>query len=154
MLCSSLALCFPIWSIHVEVSDHGSNTTTVLYMRLWMPHPWRHSRPGWMWLWAAWSGGWRPCPWGLKPDDIWGPFQPSPFYDSMIHSVILLYGLTFGLISLLKYTMFPLSTSWLCCLHSAALPHAIRQGTVLLVLLLSCCAHSWWCIWFGRLELK
>jgi len=23
-----------------------------------MPHPWRHSRPGWMWLWAAWSGGW------------------------------------------------------------------------------------------------
>ena len=28
--------------------------------RLWMPHPWMHSRPGWMWLWAAWSGGWRP----------------------------------------------------------------------------------------------
>jgi len=26
--------------------------------RLWMPHPWRHSRPGWMWRWAAWSGGW------------------------------------------------------------------------------------------------
>uniref|UniRef100_A0A669QTQ2 Coiled-coil-helix-coiled-coil-helix domain containing 3 n=1 Tax=Phasianus colchicus TaxID=9054 RepID=A0A669QTQ2_PHACC len=25
--------------------------------RLWMPHPWRHSRPGWMWLWAAWSAG-------------------------------------------------------------------------------------------------
>ena len=25
--------------------------------------PWRHSRPGWMWLWAAWSGGWRPCTW-------------------------------------------------------------------------------------------
>ena len=21
-------------------------------------HPWRHSRPGWMWLWAAWSAGW------------------------------------------------------------------------------------------------
>ena len=27
---------------------------------LWMPHPWRHSRPGWMWLWAAWSDGWWP----------------------------------------------------------------------------------------------
>ena len=26
--------------------------------RLWMPLPWRHSRPGWMWLWAAWSSGW------------------------------------------------------------------------------------------------
>ncbi|EPJ33721.1 hypothetical protein CP061683_1801B, partial [Chlamydia psittaci 06-1683] len=19
-------------------------------------------RPGWMWLWAAWSSGWPPCP--------------------------------------------------------------------------------------------
>jgi len=28
---------------------------------VWKPHPWRHSRPGWMWLWAAWSAGWRPC---------------------------------------------------------------------------------------------
>ena len=27
---------------------------------LWMSHPWRHSRPGWMWLWASWSGSWRP----------------------------------------------------------------------------------------------
>ena len=57
--------------------------------RLWMPHPWRHSRPGWMWLWAAWSGGWRPCSvervegGGLKPDDHGGPFQPRPFYDSV-----------------------------------------------------------------------
>ena len=31
--------------------------------RLWMPHPHRHSRPGWMWLWAAWSSGWWPCTW-------------------------------------------------------------------------------------------
>ena len=22
---------------------------------------WRHSRPGWMWLWAVWSIVWRPC---------------------------------------------------------------------------------------------
>jgi len=29
--------------------------------RLWMPHPCRHSRPGWMWLWAAWSAGWWLC---------------------------------------------------------------------------------------------
>jgi len=21
-------------------------------------HPWRHSRPSWMWLWAAWFSGW------------------------------------------------------------------------------------------------
>jgi len=31
--------------------------------RLWMPHPCMHSRPGWMWLWATWAGGWRPCTW-------------------------------------------------------------------------------------------
>jgi len=29
--------------------------------RLWMPHPCRHSSPGWMWLWAAWAGSWWPC---------------------------------------------------------------------------------------------
>ena len=50
--------------------------------RLWMPHPWRHSRPGWMWLWAAWAAGWQPCR-GLELDDHSGPFQPRPFYDSM-----------------------------------------------------------------------
>ena len=36
--------------------------------RLWMPRPWRCSRPGWMGPWAAWSsikwGGWWPCPAG------------------------------------------------------------------------------------------
>ena len=35
--------------------------------RLWMPHPWRCSRPGWMGSWAAWSSikhrGWWPCLW-------------------------------------------------------------------------------------------
>ena len=30
--------------------------------KLWMLHPWRCSRPGWMVLWATWSGGWQPCP--------------------------------------------------------------------------------------------
>jgi len=33
--------------------------------RLWMPHPWRCSRPGWMGPWAAWPsvkcGDWWPC---------------------------------------------------------------------------------------------
>jgi len=29
---------------------------------LWMPHPWKHSRPGWMGPWTAWSGGQQPCP--------------------------------------------------------------------------------------------
>lgn len=29
--------------------------------RLWTPHPRRRSRPGWMWLRAAWSSSWWPC---------------------------------------------------------------------------------------------
>ena len=39
-----------------------------------------------MWLWAAWSAGWRPCTYSkeLKLDDHCGPFQPRPFYGSMI----------------------------------------------------------------------
>jgi len=37
------------------------NRLPCLGWRLWMPHPWMHSRSGWMWLWAAWSSGWRPC---------------------------------------------------------------------------------------------
>jgi len=28
-----------------------------------VPHPWRHSRPGWMVPWAASAGGGKPCPW-------------------------------------------------------------------------------------------
>ena len=31
------------------------------YSALVRPHPWRHSRPDWMWLWAAWSGGCQLC---------------------------------------------------------------------------------------------
>jgi len=33
-----------------------------------MPHPWKHSRSGWMGLWATWST-WRcACPWqGFGP---------------------------------------------------------------------------------------
>jgi len=33
-----------------------SLTLTSRSVKSWnMPHSWRHSRPGWMWLWAAWS---------------------------------------------------------------------------------------------------
>ena len=50
-----------------------------------MPHPCRHPRPGWMWLWAAWAAGWRPAhSRGLELDECCGPLQPRPFYDSMI----------------------------------------------------------------------
>jgi len=28
-----------------------------------------------------------PIAWGLEPDDLKGPFQPKPFYDSMYFAV-------------------------------------------------------------------
>ena len=31
--------------------------------KLWLPPPWKCSRPGRMGLWATWSGGRCPCPW-------------------------------------------------------------------------------------------
>ena len=31
--------------------------------KLWLPPPWKCPRPGWMELWATWSGGRCPCPW-------------------------------------------------------------------------------------------
>jgi len=31
--------------------------------KLWMPHPWRCSRPGWMGPWATWSSSWQPYLW-------------------------------------------------------------------------------------------
>ena len=42
--------------------------------------------------WAAWAGmkwgGWWPCMQlgGLELCDPWGPFQPGPFYDSVLSS--------------------------------------------------------------------
>lgn len=31
--------------------------------KLWMPHPLKGSKPGWMGLWAPWFSGRWPCPW-------------------------------------------------------------------------------------------
>ena len=47
-----------------------------------MPPPWKHSRPGWMGLWATWARGRWPC---LQQGvGITWSFQPKPSYDSMI----------------------------------------------------------------------
>lgn len=46
---------------------------------------WRHSKPGWMWLWATWCS-WR-CPcllWRVEPDDIWTSLPTQRFHDSII----------------------------------------------------------------------
>jgi len=49
----------PTW--HMERFGHGMFCFPPV--RLWVPHPWRHSRLGWTEPWAAWSAGWQPCPW-------------------------------------------------------------------------------------------
>ena len=53
--CSS-AFSSMSWAVE---TTHGGwwGTGTGCPRRLWMPHPCRHARPGWMWLWAAWAPG-------------------------------------------------------------------------------------------------
>jgi len=53
--------------------------------KLWMPHPWWHTRPGWVGHWAACSGRGQPAhSSGLGLSGLSGPFQPKPFCDSML----------------------------------------------------------------------
>lgn len=49
-----------------------------------MLHPWRCLRPGWMGLWATWSGGRRPCPWQRGWNQVIFKVPSSPN-----HSLIL-----------------------------------------------------------------
>jgi len=55
--------------------------------KLWMTHPWRNSRLGWMWPWAVWAGGVQPCPWqGVRADwDLRSPPNEALLwsYDSI-----------------------------------------------------------------------
>ena len=48
-----------------------------------VPHPWRHSRPGWMRPLAAWAPGWQAC---LQWDWKWIGFKVS---SNLIHSMVL-----------------------------------------------------------------
>jgi len=50
--------------------------------RLWVPPPQRHSRPGCEQ--PGLVGGVPACSRGVELDDPWGPFQPTPFYGSVI----------------------------------------------------------------------
>ena len=78
--------------------------------RLWMPRPWRCSRPGWMGPWAAWPsikcGGRWPGMWGgrLELHDPWGLFQPRPFCDSVI-----LWSATFIIVTIFLFCPIKLS---------------------------------------------
>ena len=45
--------------------------------KLWVPHPWRHSKPAWMGHWAAWSSGQQHCP-QQKLGNGWSLRSPPP----------------------------------------------------------------------------
>jgi len=50
-----------IWVTYLEDVFHTESDETLKLAAqggCGMPCHWRHSRPGWMWLWATWSGGW------------------------------------------------------------------------------------------------
>jgi len=77
------------WCVHYREEWWGAGTGCP--ERLWMLHPWRCSRPGWMRPWATWSstrsGGWWPCLW----QGDWNLLilgDPS----NQSHSMILWYG--------------------------------------------------------------
>ena len=42
--------------------SEGGEALALLPRELWVPHPWRCPRPGWMGPWAAWAGGWTTSP--------------------------------------------------------------------------------------------
>ena len=47
--------------------------------------PWKHSRPGWIWLCAAWAR--ERCPYleqGMKRGDLKGPLQPEAFCEQQV----------------------------------------------------------------------
>ena len=52
------------WHVHQPVAA-GASAHSYVCTALWMPHPWRCSRPGWTGPWAirssTWPSGWQPC---------------------------------------------------------------------------------------------
>ena len=55
----------------------------MLPRELWVPYPWRHSRPGWIGPGGlSWWKAASPQQ-GLGMGDLEDPFQPKAFYDSM-----------------------------------------------------------------------
>ena len=61
--------------------------------RLWMLHPWRCSRPGWMGPWAAWSsikcGDWWPCLWQGDWNFMILGIPSNPSHSMILWSIFL-----------------------------------------------------------------
>lgn len=49
-----------LWSGWVSVLPITWSSLSFVHLakvNMWMPYPWKCSRPGWIWLWATWSSG-------------------------------------------------------------------------------------------------
>ena len=67
--------------------NHSCHVWNKLPRELWVPHPWRCSRLGWMGPWAAWAGGGQPVHGRVVGlGGLWGPSQFKPFYDYISYS--------------------------------------------------------------------
>lgn len=65
-----------------EMPCEGGETLDQAVQRNWLPHPWKHRRPGWMGLGVTWSSGRCPRPWqGVQLDGLYSPVQPQPLCD-------------------------------------------------------------------------
>ena len=130
--------------------------------RLWMPHPWRHKRPGWMWLWAAWSGGWRPCTWqGVETGwSLWS-FSTQAilwFYDCMTiifqkakYCLFLSPSLSWPLSRKLKTCQWKKTTWFQFKNHSQTTLNCSRNATF--IIFPANTASSPWLAW-GRIVFK
>lgn len=70
----------------------GSRLHLVCPEKLWMRHPQKCSKPGWIRLWPTWSSERCPCHGrGIRTRWSLRSFQPKPFYDSVVSVYWLLW---------------------------------------------------------------
>ena len=66
----------------------GGETLAQVAQRLWMPLPGSiQGQAGWVFEEPGLEGGVPAYRRGLELGDLKGPFQPKPFYDSVLHFV-------------------------------------------------------------------
>ena len=116
--------------------------------KLWVPRPWKCSRPVWVGPWAPWAGGVQPCLWEgrLKLENLHGPVQLNLCYNNLaMGSAPFISYLWFCVV---RATWVPVTlTSALCALciqENTFLPIERKQTSRLIAKKHSCplsCSH-------------
>ena len=117
-----------------------------------MPHPWKHSRPGWTALWATWSsgrclcllqGGWTRWPLKVASNPNYSMIL---FYNSMIVHILryALHGINIKHLLLPQvFTWLVSSLTWLKNKRIAILRSPIWENTQTVAALLLPSQFSW-----------